>query len=152
MTSPYQRRRAQESCVRNFRTHGLSSHPLYEIWRGVLRRCGDENSRSYGNYGGRGITMDAAWAHLPMFIFLVELEIGPRPSPKHSLDRIDYNLGYGHTNIRWATPPEQARNRRARSRRDADHDGQRHCLCHHDCRVAGTCDWDKIPVGPLGVA
>lgn len=148
MTSEYKRRRAQEMAARNFRKHGLSGHPMYEVWRGILRRCHDESSHAYARYGGRGITIDPMWMHLPTFIYLVELEIGPRPSLKHSLDRINNGLGYMHLNIRWATDEEQAQNRRPRSRGRRGHDRQvddrDDCLCDYDCAEIRDCPWNDV--------
>lgn len=42
-------------------THGLSSHPLFDIWAGMKQRCNDKNSKAYMNYGGRGVTVSSRW-------------------------------------------------------------------------------------------
>lgn len=83
-------------------------HPLYKLWCGMRRRCSDEKCKSYMDYGARGITVCARWLD---FWFFVE-DVGERPTRKHQLDRRDNNKGYKPGNVRWATPSEQARNRR----------------------------------------
>lgn len=78
-------------------------------WRGMLYRCFDQDSAAYRNYGGRGITVCPEW----MGSFDAFLShVGPKPSPEHSLDRIDVNGDYAPGNVRWATRLEQRRNRR----------------------------------------
>lgn len=144
--SDYKRRRAQESARKNFQTHGLSKHPLYDIWRGIQRRCYDERHIAYCNYGGRGISMDPLWENsLAAFILGVEMEIGARPSKDYTLDRIHNDLGYFPGNLRWATAKEQAGNRRPRRRRypqpDGDEHGLRECLCNYDCQEMRNCPW-----------
>jgi hypothetical protein len=72
-------------------------------------RCYNRNSPDYPLYGGRGITVCAEWREsFPQFL----LDMGPRPSHTHSLDRIDSNGNYEAANCRWATPTEQVRGRR----------------------------------------
>ena len=80
----------------------------YEIWAGIRKRVNNKRDKLYPYYGGRGITYDPRWED-----FLVFLEdVGERPSNKHSLDRVDNNKGYFASNLRWATPQQQANNRR----------------------------------------
>lgn len=83
-----------------------SEHPLYSIWRGIVSRCED---RADKNYGGRGISICKEWRE--EFLIFVR-DVGTRPSAKHSIDRIDVNGNYEPNNVRWATPLEQARNKR----------------------------------------
>ena len=72
-------------------------------------RCYNPSNKVYHNYGGRGIKVCSQWlTNFEQF----KADVGERPSPKHSLDRINVNLGYEPGNIRWATVKEQARNRR----------------------------------------
>lgn len=77
-------------------------------WQEMLRRCHDPGRPGYVNYGGRGITVCAAWDDFPAFL----AAIGPRPSARHSLERDDVNGNYEPGNVRWATRTEQARNTR----------------------------------------
>lgn len=91
--------------------HGRTASVEYSAWRGMKQRYFDPKSAGYKNYGGRGISVDPAWLGEGGFErFFVYL--GPRPSAKHSLDRIDVNGPYAPGNVRWATSREQSRNKR----------------------------------------
>jgi hypothetical protein len=78
-------------------------------WLAAKKRCENPRNTAYRNYGARGISMCAAWAQ-DFQTFLRDM--GLRPSPAHSLDRIDPNGGYAPGNCRWALPEVQARNKR----------------------------------------
>lgn len=82
--------------------------PTYNSWRGMLDRCRGPSSISYRNYGARGIAVCERWGDFRSFL----ADMGERPSLKHSLDRINNDLGYEAANCRWATAKEQSRNRR----------------------------------------
>lgn len=84
----------------------------YGIWAGIIKRCENRNNHAYPRYGGRGIGICAEWRHdFPAFL----AHVGPRPSPVHSVDRINNDGNYEPGNVRWATPTDQARNRRPQS-------------------------------------
>jgi hypothetical protein len=74
----------------------------------MKRRCLDPKNAGWKNYGGRGIGVCKRWQR-SFDEFLKDM--GPRPSPKHSLDRINNNGSYRPANCRWATSIEQARNK-----------------------------------------
>jgi hypothetical protein len=85
--------------------------PEYRTWTGMRRRCNNPCSTKYRDYGGRGITVCERWNGRDGYTnFLAD--VGRKPSPKHSLDRIDVNGNYEPSNCRWATQLEQLRNRR----------------------------------------
>lgn len=83
--------------------------PEYISWSAAYGRCYNESDYSYENYGGRGIVMSERWKE-SYDNFLKDM--GRRPSPKHSLDRIDVNGNYEPNNCRWADKVTQSRNQR----------------------------------------
>lgn len=93
--------------------HGLHNSPMYNLWRTIRARCHLKTSKDYDNYGARGIEMFAEWrTNVKSFNDYILSELGPRPSNKHSLDRIDNNKNYEPNNLRWATESVQKRNMR----------------------------------------
>ena len=94
------------------RTHGLSSHPLYGTWYGMVRRCTVPTAREYPDYGGRGITVCEQWLGLPDGLLRFVADVGERPEG-WTLDRIDNDGGYEPDNVKWATPKQQNGNRRS---------------------------------------
>jgi hypothetical protein len=83
--------------------------PEYGIWRMMQTRCYDETHVSYKDYGGRGIRVCVRW--LSSFEDFLE-DMGPRPTPHHSIDRRNPNGRYESKNCHWATATEQAANKR----------------------------------------
>lgn len=79
--------------------------------QGAIQRCYNRNSTAYKYYGARGIEVCTDWM-MPRGIDLFILHIGKKPSPAHSIDRIDNDGNYEPGNVRWATWEQQAGNRR----------------------------------------
>lgn len=87
---------------------GQTKSPEYKCWENMIQRCTNPRAKGYENYGGRGISVNPLWRSFHKFL----ADVGPRPSTKHSLDRIDVNGNYEPGNVRWATPQQQAANTR----------------------------------------
>lgn len=83
--------------------------PEYRTWTNVRSRCTNPNVQNYSFYGGRGIRMHPEWVR--SFAAFVSY-VGPRPSDKHSIDRIDNSGDYAPGNVRWSLHKDQMRNTR----------------------------------------
>lgn len=90
-------------------THGKTHTPEYRAWLQMRNRCYRPNHTGYKYWGGRGIVVCTRWKDSFEAFFA---DMGLKPSPKHSLDRINNDGNYEPNNCRWATPAEQVANRR----------------------------------------
>lgn len=79
-------------------------------WANMKARCGNPNFEQFKDYGGRGITHCSEWDSAETFL----LDMGPKPSNKHTLERRDVNGNYSPDNCYWATWDVQAMNKRVR--------------------------------------
>lgn len=89
--------------------HGMSRSPEYWVWNGMKERCINPKGTSYEIYGGRGIIVCERWLNFENFY----ADMGPRPSDRHEIDRIDFNGNYEPSNCRWVTEKEQSKNKRS---------------------------------------
>lgn len=94
--------------------HGKKGTRIYRIWNGMLNRCRNPNSKDFARYGASGIAVCDLWKSFERFYE----DMGEPTTIKHSIDRIDGYGNYEPGNCRWATPKQQANNRRSPRRVD----------------------------------
>lgn len=103
-------------------THGMEGSSIYKSWDAMVQRCTNPNSTAWKDYGARGITVCERWLTFENFY----ADMGDRPFPGASLDRINNDGNYEPGNVRWVTRVENARN--TRINRFIEHRGERLCL------------------------
>lgn len=108
-------RRGQKSCgCHDHAKHGGVRKGIqskeYSAWAQAKQRCCNSSNKGYKNYGGRGIRMSEEWFH-DFGAFLRDM--GPAPSPNHSIERINVNGDYCKENCCWLLKELQPRNTRS---------------------------------------
>jgi hypothetical protein len=90
--------------------NGRKKKPEYTNWHAMVSRC-EPTARVADRYFRAGVTVCERWRD--SFNAFYE-DMGPKPSPKHQLDRFpDPKGNYEPGNVRWATPKENCRNRKS---------------------------------------
>jgi hypothetical protein len=92
--------------------HGMRRTSEYGIWENIVARCTNPKNTAFEHYGARGITLCERWRDFANFY----ADMGPRPSPKHTVEREDNDRGYEPGNCVWATRSVQQNNRRVNRR------------------------------------
>lgn len=102
-------------------THGYSRArlPEYKAWGSIKERCYNPNHKSYKRYGGRGIFMCDEWRNDFLRFYS---DMGRKPTPQHSVERIENDKGYYKENCKWGLPIEQ--NNNTRSNKYLTHNGE----------------------------
>lgn len=100
--------RVVQRSIERMTTHGKSHTAEHTAWCNAKARCHRPSHPRFADWGGRGIRMCEEWRN-SFDAFLRDM--GPRPGPGYSLDRIDSSRGYEPGNCRWATSKEQSTNR-----------------------------------------
>lgn len=91
-------------------TRGRELSPEFRSWTSMRARCRDPNAINYHRYGGRGITVCDRWHSFSAFLE----DMGRKPTPAHTIDRVNNDGNYEPGNCRWATAKEQIANRPSR--------------------------------------
>ena len=129
--------------------NALNQNPLYRTYHSMISRCGNKNDHLYG---GKGIKVCDRWKFGDGVVsgftaFLIDM--GPKPTKAHSIDRIDSNGDYSPENCRWATPKEQSRNTSKNIRVEVN--GQSLCLLdaiqHLNAVVSYDCVLSRLEKG-----
>lgn len=104
---------AKESKTRFQPVHGLKKHWIFNVWRGMKKRCYYKNNKCYKNYGGRGIKVYDGWINDVKSFHDYVLKLDNYGKDGYSLDRINNNGNYEPGNIKWSTNEEQSQNKRS---------------------------------------
>ena len=92
----------------SYNRHGLSKHPLYEVWSSIKKRCYNKNAKCYHRYGGRGIFMCEEWKN--DFKMFYDWAINNGYQTGLEIERKNNNKGYWPRNCKWITHYEQMSN------------------------------------------
>lgn len=106
------------------RIHGLINTSEYSAWVDMRQRCNNPNHQKYHRYGGRGIIVCERWNDFRNFF----ADMGPKPSSRYSLDRINNDGNYEPGNCRWATQRQQMYNKQYKNQNT----NKTHCNQGHE--------------------
>ena len=89
--------------IHGHKIRGMVS-PEYKTWLGMKARCYRPKNKDYPRWGGKGIRVCDRWLHDFMAFYA---DMGSKPTPEHTIDRLNSKLDYSPDNCRWATPQQQ---------------------------------------------
>jgi hypothetical protein len=97
----------RERLAARSRVHGGTGTPEFMVWSSIRQRCTNPRNSVYVYYGARGVRVSPAWEDFQVFL----RDMGPRPSSRHRLVRLDHARGYEPGNCRWGIPADHRRSR-----------------------------------------
>lgn len=104
----WQRHRDPTLVTREY--HGMTDSSMHNTWMAMIARCENKANHAYHNYGGRGIKVCKKWRNSFLAFYK---DMGPKPGPSLTIERINNDKGYFPSNVKWATRLEQAQNKRS---------------------------------------
>lgn len=137
--------RSKKMVARNT-THGLTSHPLYRMWRGMKERCEYSGHAKYFRYGGRGITVCPEWKS--NFKSFVDWATVSGYAEGLEIDRINNDGNYEPDNCRWVTVKANRRN--TSSNRILVFNGVSKCMAEWAEEIGISADAIKDRLNKLG--
>lgn len=123
---------------------------IYKVWISMNSRCNNPKNKSYQYYGGRGIKVCERWSNKnPNGFQNFIKDIGNKPGPNYSIDRVNNNLGYSLDNCRWSTKKEQNTNQK--SNLFYEYKNKKQCLKDwaKEYNIKYTTLWQRIFVNGL---
>lgn len=120
-----------EAAQKRFLTHGKSKDVIYRTWINIKSRCYNTHSKRYKDHGGRGITVCDRWRNSYNAFYEDVSKLPHFRERGYSLDRVDNDGNYELNNVRWATPIEQANNKR------------NNCLITYNGRTQTATEWAR---------
>lgn len=108
------------SCSRTAKqgtTRDKKTSEVYNTWQSMIQRCHNPSNKDYKNYGARGIEVCKAWRDSFEAFYM---QMGPKPTPDHTIERIDYEGDYEPSNCTWIPRAEQPLNTRSNVRLTID--------------------------------
>lgn len=111
-----------KSCLSAAGAKYRAIYPFRSVYSGMMARCYSRNCVAFKDYGARGITVCERWHDYENYSADMKA-LGPKPSPSHTLDRIDNNGNYEPGNVRWADHFRQGSNQRMKKVNRTGHVG-----------------------------
>lgn len=138
-----------KSCSHSVKkTHGAEhAHPSeYQSWSSMIARCTNPNNKDYHRYGGAGILVSPMWLNSFEAFYMM---MGKKPTPEHTIDRIDGTKGYCKTNCRWATRETQNQNLSSNIKVTIDNETKTVAEWSRDarCSVSEFCIYKRLKRG-----
>lgn len=130
-----------KSCGCISKKHGKSKEPTYNTWNLMVQRCYNPNTERYPKYGGLGIKVCADWLDDRTGYIQFLKDMGPKPSPNHTIERIDVFGDYCPDNCIWTDDLSlQGYNQRTRESNTSGRTG----VSYDDHSSSGAGKWKAI--------
>ena len=138
--------------MKDNKTHGLSKHPLYKIYHGIIKRCYNSKCKAYIRYGGVGIKMCDEWKNDFVNFYDWAIKNGWKKGMEIDKDKIPKELGtpvtlYGPETCSVLTMKENMNNQS--TNRVIEHLGRKQTLSQwaDEFKISYKCLWRRLNLG-----